>query len=141
MPQYQQTLNSVKIILMKHPANAMLLLVILLGHACTSYKTERILETDSLNDSIKAATSKGEAWSKSPESISRHLFPAEAHAEGNRNYSIQVDGRSRTTCDVTIVDEGAMDDEVYGQEWKTTFKKTGDCWQLTKLIKSLKRRS
>ena len=125
---------------MKHSTNLILFVLTLLFCSCSNYTTEQEVVFANLNDSIKIATSKGEAWTQNPESISKHLFPTEAHTEGNRNYSVQVDCLSKISCDVTVIDEGPMDDEVSGQRWKATFKKTTDCWQLTKLTKSLKLR-
>ena len=86
------------------------------------------------------ATTKGEAWTQDPESISKHLFPTATHPEGNGNYSVQLDCSTKSSCDVTVLDEGPIDDEVYGYRWKATFKKIDNCWQLTKLRKSVKRR-
>jgi hypothetical protein len=106
--------------------------------SCSSYKSEQTISFDKLNDSIKAATSNAEAWAQSPASISKHLFPAELHLEGNKNYSIRVDCTSKASCDVTIIDEGRIDDKAYGKRWNAYFKKTQQCWELTKLTKSLK---
>ncbi|MCW5909772.1 MAG: hypothetical protein KIT62_01800 [Cyclobacteriaceae bacterium] len=123
---------------LKLSLNLMHFVLIVLCCSCSNYNSEQTIGFDKLNDSIQAATSKAEAWAQSPASISKHLFPAELHLEGNKNYSIRVDCSSEASCDVTVIDEGRIDDKVYGKRWNAYFEKTQQCWQLTKLTKSLR---
>ena len=123
---------------MKHFTNLILIVFVALVCSCSNYRTEEAVGFDHLNDSIKVATLRDEAWARSPESISRHLFPVEIKAGENKDYSIKIDCSSNVSCNVTIIDAGRTNDKAYGQRWNANFEKTGQYWQLTRLTKSVK---
>lgn len=125
---------------MKYSVKSILIALHVLCYSCANYSKEQDIPFDQLNDSIRIAASKAEAWISSPETISKHLFPAAATPEGNRSYAVRIDCPGGASCEVTVTDEGPIDDEVYGQKWKATFVQTGRGWQLSKLAHSLKRR-
>jgi hypothetical protein len=123
---------------MKHSTTLILLVQLVLCYSCHNYSDEQTLSTDVYNYSIRRAAVRGDAWSRTPEAISKHLFPARTQGEGNRSYAVQIDNKSNTSCVVSVEDEGAVEGEMRGQRWNASFEQKGNGWQLTKLTRSVK---
>jgi hypothetical protein len=125
---------------MKYIKNVTFFVVLLQCCACSGYGDSQKVSFTQFNDSIAAGASRGEPWAQKPETICKHLFPSEAYSKGDINYSVKTHCPGNTSCEVTVVDEGELGDELAGQKWQASFEKNPNSWQMTSLQRSSKKR-
>jgi hypothetical protein len=94
----------------------------------------------SLNASIKDGQNTRAAWINSPEEITRHLFPPVSHDGKPKLYMVDKKIKSATDCTITIIEEGAIDDEVLGERRTLHFQAIDGHWSIDDLKYEIKRR-
>jgi hypothetical protein len=107
---------------------------------CDEYGAAGNIDFSILNDSIRAANRQGLLWAMKPETIAKNLFPSDAHPEGNPIYTVQSEYNGDNHCTVTIINEGAMDDELNGERRVVKFERSKNIWLITAMTMGLKRR-
>lgn len=113
----------------------------LLMISCSEYQERPTSETTlkELNRSVDSARMENASWTSSPEKIARTLFP-QVSSEGNRKYSISSEGTGVASQKVTVLEEGAIDDEVSGERHVIIFKQKGGQWKIVDYRYAAKRR-
>lgn len=87
-----------------------------------------------INKGIEAKSS----WTKTPESIAKHLFPSVTHEEGNNFYKVEAKQLSNSSYKVTVTNEGVIDDEINGVKIIIDFKLMEGKWNISDIHKSYK---
>lgn len=89
-------------------------------------------EVDALNKLVNATKASTE------ESIMALYRPREVAPEGNYTYEITKEQMSNGEVEVTLVEEGLMDDSQSGQQTKMTLKKVGVGFTILEITESYK---
>jgi hypothetical protein len=92
-----------------------------------------------LNRVVDSARMQNAGWTSSPEKIARTLFP-QVSSEGSRKYSISSEGAGAASQKITVLEEGAIDDEVLGERHVITFKQEEGQWKIVDYRYAAKRR-
>jgi hypothetical protein len=109
--------------------------------SCSGYQESPTSELTlkELNRFVDSSRAKNASWTSSPEKIARTLFP-EVSFEGNRKYSVSRETTGVASQKVTVLEEGAIDDEVSGERHVLTFKKEVGQWKIVDYRYAAKRR-
>ena len=121
---------------------AILIFVTAMLLSCRNYQ-ERPTSADEikeLNKRIEVAHLENADWTNSPESIARNLFPAVSHDSGPKRYEVTKKSISKSTCIVTVLEEGPIDDEVIGERRTLELQAFTGRWKITDYHYSVKRR-
>jgi len=94
-----------------------------------------------LNKQLEEGRLNNDNWTNSPEEIARHLFPPVSHDSGPKRYEVTKTSTSNETCLVTVLEEGAIDDEVLGERRIIAFQKITGKWNITSYQYAAKRRN
>lgn len=115
--------------------------IALLITSCNEYQESFTSETTlkELNRFVDSARTENANWTSSPEKIARTLFPQVA-TEGNRKYNISSEGTGVSFQKVTVLEEGAIDDEFLGERHEITFRQDGGQWKIVDYRYAAKRR-
>jgi len=110
--------------------------------ACTDYQNSPTSAgaVQNLNKQLEAGRLNNDNWTSSPEDIVRHLFPAVSHDSGPKRYEITKASTSNEACSVTVLEEGAIDDEVLGERRTIEFQKITGKWNIIGYQYAAKRR-
>jgi hypothetical protein len=113
----------------------------LLITSCNEYQESPTSETalKDLNRFVDSARSENASWTSSPDKIARALFPQQS-SEGNRKYSISSESTGIASQKVTVLEEGAIDDEVSGERHVIIFKQDAGQWKIVDYRYAAKRR-
>ena len=119
-----------------------LILTSLFLFSCDGYQQSpvRAEYISSLNTALVDARQNGAKWINSPEDIARHYFPPISHDGGPKRYELNKKMKSATDCIVTILEEGAIDDEVSGERYTIHFQTYDGHWTIADLKLETKRR-
>jgi hypothetical protein len=82
----------------------------------------------------------GEHWAKTPRDFCLSQFPSVSN-EGSAKYTFHEDSTSGNWRLITVKEEGALDDEVLGEQHKLQFELVEGIWRVTSYELLLKRRN
>jgi hypothetical protein len=110
--------------------------------SCSDYKKEEVGTSTitNLNKQILDGSKSGNDWSLTPESIARYLFPPVSHDGPPKIYQVKKEKISNEKYVITVLEEGAIDDEVLGEKHTIYFELDKGRWKISQLDYALKRR-
>jgi hypothetical protein len=107
-------------------------------YACGGYEAPKKIDTQSINLKIERGMRAGAEWVKTPQGIVKELIPKGLHKEGNSLYKVEEKRSSDSLSKVVIVEEGAMDDEVDGEQTVLNFRLSKGKWMVDEITKSVR---
>ena len=106
------------------------------GYEKESFSREELVRLDSI---FSAGQIKGESWAKSPRDFCLRQFPSMSN-EGHSRYTFEEDAAGENWRTIKVSEEGALDDEVLGEQHKLEFELKEGVWRVTSYEVFLKRR-
>jgi hypothetical protein len=120
---------------------ALVLLIAEFFLSCSGYEKESVsrVELVRLDSIFRAGQVKGESWAKSPRDFCLRQFPSMS-IEGQSSYTFEEDSAGENQRTIKVKEEGALDDEVLGEQYKLEFELKGGVWRVTSYDVFVKRR-
>jgi len=106
------------------------------GYEKVSFSREELLRLDSI---FSAGQIKGVNWAKSPRDFCLRQFPSMSN-EGRSLYTLEEDSAGKNRRTIKVKEDGALDDEVFGEQHKLEFELKEGVWRVTSYEVFLKRR-